>query len=567
MLRPSFFAIAFLIAPGISLAEQGKAPVDGGPMDCAALQSAAPDGGGRTICADVVAMDQMLVYNRFGSFNPFGMIFALRRDVVPMETPILAATAEDCDSRLGTETVTGALQAGQVRLKDCKRPRPMVLRANVGDTLHIRLTNLLLPNQPDLSSSFCRNNDQRGQDWTNVRPHVSDSETVTLGDALCPSAGPSAEAEEPDQNWPRSRGLNFAVQGLQAFAPEGQVVDAACLGLRAVPANTPINCYYRIEREGPFFLTSTAAPSGGEGDGGSLTHGLFGAVVAQKAGTSWYRSQLSPAAFEAFRDRLTSLGKLVEAASGAFDLTAYDTTVDQNGIPVLGFLQSRGGTAYEIVHSDLNAVVANPAHADDPREGDKKPPAAFREFSVFFHDELKSFYTRNFEELANFSQLAGARDGFAINYGASGMGTVLLANRKGIGPSANCAECFYEEFFLTSWANGDPALLEQYSDDPSNVHHSYLNDPVVFRNFHAGPKETHVFHLHAHQWFAGNDAGRGAFLDSQTVGPQQAFTYDIDGGRMEVYHPAAADRPGWMEVLGSGNRNRTVGDSIFHCHL
>ncbi len=58
MLRPSFFAIAFLIAPGISLAEQGKAPVDGGPMDCAALQSAAPDGGGRTICADVVAMDR-----------------------------------------------------------------------------------------------------------------------------------------------------------------------------------------------------------------------------------------------------------------------------------------------------------------------------------------------------------------------------------------------------------------------------------------------------------------------------------------------------------------------------
>ena len=73
-------------------------------------------------------------------------------------------------------------------------------------------------------------------------------------------------------------------------------------------------------------------------------------------------------------------------------------------------------------------------------------------------------------------------------------------------------------------AQNDPALLETYGDDPSNVHHSYLNDAVVFRNFHAGPKETHVFHLHAHQWFAGNDPGRGAYLDSQA----QVSWYETD---------------------------------------
>ena len=38
-------------------------------------------------------------------------------------------------------------------------------------------------------------------------------------------------------------------------------------------------------------------------------------------------------------------------------------------------------------------------------------------------------------------------------------GRLVLANRKGIGPTANCPECLYEEFFLESWANGDPALL------------------------------------------------------------------------------------------------------------
>src|SRR5690606_24451970 len=160
---------------------------------------------------------------------------------------------------------------------------------------------------------------------------------------------------------------------------------------------------------------------------------------------------------------------------------------------------------------------------------------AFREFSVLFHDELKTFYTRNFEELGRFPQLAGVGDGFAINYGASGLGAMILANRKGIGPAADCMECLYEEFFLESWANGDPALLEGYPDDPSNVHHSYLNDPVVFRNHHAGPKETHVFHLHAHQWFAGNDGGRGAYLDSQTVAPRQGFTYRVYHGGLSHY--------------------------------
>ncbi|MGB3316823.1 MAG: hypothetical protein WBB85_20715, partial [Albidovulum sp.] len=224
--------------------------------------------------------------------------------------------------------------------------------------------------------------------------------------------------------------------------------------------------------------------------------------------------------------------------------------------------------------SDLNAIIyCDPTIARNDCRGDAVDrPAlshepgfnAFREFSVFFHDELKTFYTRNFEELEHFGQLAGVKDGFAINYGASGMGSLLLANRKGLGPASECAECMYEEFFLASWANGDPALLEWYADDPSNVHHSYLNDPVVFRNFHAGPKETHVFHLHAHQWFAGNDPSRGSYLDSQTVSPQQGFTYNIYHGGLRGLD--GAER-GWWDTQGSGNRNRTIGDSIFHCHL
>lgn len=546
-----------------------------GALECEALHDVVNDVDGerrygRTICADVVALDQMMVYNRFGSFNPYGMMYALRRDVVAVSQEPRSFTASACDRLTGTEAFGHDLVAGEVRLKDCKRPRPMVLRANAGDILHLRLTNLLRPKPPGFSETFCRTSDTDnafGEDYALARRWVSEERTageVAHGEAQCLPANGSPQPDI-DGNWPLTRGLNFAIQGLHAFGidHDGNVTSAprACLGLAAISPDETIDCYYRVDREGPFFMASTAAPSGGQGDGGSLTHGLFGAVVAQQSGTNWYRSQVSAGAFEAVWEAAGTGVRHAVASIG--DLSAYETEI--NGEPVLNMLKTIGRDTYELVHTDLNAIVHR---ADDP-SSEEDEGLVFREFSVFFHDELKTFYTRNFEELGNFGggQLAGVRNGFAINYGASGMGDMLLANRKGIGPAANCQECLYEEFFLTSWANGDPALLEQFSDDPSNVHNSYLNDPVVFRNFHAGPKETHVFHLHAHQWFAGNDEGRGSYLDSQTVAPQQGFSYNIYGGGMEVYHRGAPGEDGWYETLGSGNRNRTVGDSILHCHL
>lgn len=513
----------------------------------------------RTVCADVVALDQTLVYNRFGSFNPYGMIFALRRDVASMDEAPKSFTADACDAFLGTEAGGGDLVAGNVRLKDCKRPRPLTLRANVGDLLHVRLDNLLRHEAPGISETFCRSTPDGADNlFKTLRDWVAwgDASRVKHGEALCEagSAAQSPGAAPEGGDWPRTRGVNFAIQGLRAVNINGSQADNRCVGLAPVKQGWPVDCYYAVEREGPYFLASTAAPSGGEGDGGSLTHGLFGAVVAEPAGTRWYRSQVTRAAFDAaWEVTRASDGRLDAVADADADVMKPYEAADDNGVPILDMLMDRGGGAHELVHGDLNAIVH--------RAPDAGAGVIYREFSVFFHDETKTFVTRNFQELGMFAngQLAGVKDGFAINYGASGMGAMLVANRKGIGPAADCIECLYEEFFLTSWANGDPALLEQFSDDPSNVHHSYLNDPVVFRNFHAGPKETHVFHLHAHQWFSGNDTGRGAYLNSQTVAPQQGFSYRIYGGGTEIYRRDDETQKGWYDTLGSGNRNRTVG--------
>ncbi len=425
----------------------------------------------RQLTADVVAIDQFWEYNRFGSFNPAGMMYALRRDVVNKGTGL-------------PENLT----PGFVKLREDKRPRPLVLRANVGDTLTVNFTNLLTPDRRRLRPGAPRVNN----DFPNVQPGFLRNDS------------------------PRTRSASMVTNAVTSLGDTGIV---------SIMPNESTVYTWQCEREGAFLIWDNGSPSGGEGLGGSLALGLFGALICEPEGSTWYRSQVTQEEMDEAR-----------AQADAPNFINYNA-VDVAGNPILNILKGN-----EIIHSDLNAIIVN----DEIDDGwDVNSEGTFREFTVIFHDEIKA--VQAFDAL-NAEHMAGVRDGFAINYGASGLGPMIMANRAGIGPAANCVDCAYEEFFLTSWANGDPALLTQYPDDPSNVHHSYLNDNVKFRNLHAGPKETHIFHLHAHQWLGTIDGDNSTYLDSQTIAPFQAFAYDILYG-------------------GSGNRNRTAGDSIFHCHL
>src|SRR5205085_5785246 len=70
----------------------------------------------RTVKADVVALDQVITFNRLGAMNPGGMMFALRNYVKAIDP-------------------ASGIVAGNVTLKEYKRPRPLVLRMNVGDCI------------------------------------------------------------------------------------------------------------------------------------------------------------------------------------------------------------------------------------------------------------------------------------------------------------------------------------------------------------------------------------------------------------------------------------------------
>jgi hypothetical protein len=429
-----------------------------------------------TIIANVVAIDQVQTYNRFGAFNPAGMQYALKRDVVQTS-------------------------AGVYQLKPGKRPRPIVLRVNVGDCLKVNFTNRLQDPRPHDDSTKTRN----------ASMHVN--------------------------------GLDY-VDGLNS---DGANVGQNLSSL-VKPGDSTTYTWYAA-KQGVYLMNSMGAAAGGEGDGGQVDLGLFGSVNVEPRGSKWYRSQVTAAQMNAATVPNPS-GRLQINYEAVFPTGSADA-----GLPVLNMLNGK-----EIIYTDINAIITDPSGTLQ-EDCTLAPPSStcgqpFREFTVIFHDEIKAVQAF---DMLNAELFHGVRDGFAINYGSESLGARIVANRLKVGPSKDCDECKFEEFFLESHPQGDPAIIVKrdannvavealFPDDPSNVHHSYLNDPVRFLNVHVGPKETHVFHLHAHQWLQSPRDQNSTYLDSQTISPGAAFTYEINYG-------------------GSGNRNINPGDAIFHCHL
>ena len=502
----------------------------------ATTSAGAQAGPGAAAClqADVVALDQVYFWNRLGAVQPHGMIYALERDVV--------ATGQDEDEICETEL---PLTAGDVRLRRDERPRPLVLRMNVGDCLDIHFTNLL------------------------ATPKVDDEQ-------------------------PATREASIHVVGMQyrtQIEDGGMWVENDPSGLVSPGSSRAYRIY--AQEEGTFLMYSGAAMVGGEGDNGSIAAGLFGAINVQPRGSRYFRSQVTKKDFDLARDPAAA----IDPSFPKLDYAAeYDDSTDPHecwrlGDPILEMVNG----SREIVHSDLTAIITGPSLGgwssndypyplDDPTYPHRNEP--YREFTIIFHDEIGAVQAfPHFEDEILAHTLHSVRDAFAINYGTGGIGAEILANRLEVGPMHDCVDCKYEEFFLASWAVGDPAMIVDkpanypcgktqtqweelrdgvhgncnpqtgpkatkafYPDDPSNVYHSYMNDRVKFRNLLAGSDDHHIFHLHAHQWLHSPRGDKSSYLDSQAIGQGTGFTYEI------AYE-------------GSGNRNKTVGDSIFHCHF
>ncbi len=498
-----------------------------------------------TVTARVVALDATITANRLGASLPNAMIYALAGDVEPSSKTSTNANTADWTT----------WQAGQVQLKKYKRARPMVLRVNRGQCLQVEFRNLVSPTpeagQPSTRATGVH---VQGLNWFN-RP-------------------------ADDGSWV---GLN------------GQGTPPGGTGSLVLPGLPPITYQLYAPEEGEFLLYSTgdtfSLADGGNGDGGQLQQGLFGALIVEPAGAEWYRSQVNHEDLcLASKDSTWDNGVCTRPDPAKLPEIDYTKRYPQghahSGLPILAMLDG-----HEIVHSDLTAIITGP-HAGRFPDSDKALPSfheiavspdrlePFREFTIIYHEMLNT--TQAFAGLYGAPQLVNSlvsvSDTFAINYGMGGIGSEILANRFDVGPTAGCTDCKYEEFFLSSWPNGDPAMVVNsqadagcpnpapndytkysctkqqpatqayYPDDPSNVYHAYLSDHTHFRILHGGSDLHHLHHLHAHQWLHSPNSSDGHYLDSQAIGPGTGFT-------LETVH------------RGAGNKNLTVGDSIFHCHF
>lgn len=153
---------------------------------------------------------------------------------------------------------------------------------------------------------------------------------------------------------------------------------------------------------------------------------------------------------------------------------------------------------------------------------------AFREYAVFFHDELEIKDKDGNQPVDPHTGLPSATTG--ISYRSEPM-----RNRH---PLTDDHADSGEDISMSSWVYGDPAppILKAYVGDPSKI-----------RLIHGGVKETHVFHLHNHQWRLEGDNQNSTIIDSVSLSPQECYTLDI--------------------LHGAGSLNGMIGDAIFHCHL
>jgi hypothetical protein len=546
----------------------------------------------RDVRADVVVIDMPLMFNRLGAGNPNGMMFALRRDVIFSDT-LLPLT-------VGGRTPVATNQAELYELRPDRRPRPMALRVRKGDCLTVNLQNLLKP-------------------AANPRQFLPPADLLTAAQTFT----------VPLDEQPLDRVVGFHAAGMQlvnSIDDDGSMVGRNHLaGGQGAPGNVNGSLAgvgqtksYKLyaEKEGVFLVTSEGVLIGSDGNEGHVTNGLFGQVIVEPAGSAIYRSQTVE---EEMRLAADANGNGVldagEKTADGHPILNYEATYPlaepwlsegKAGLPVLNTMKCATATNCEIVHSEIHGLIAYgpggtiaPA-PDGPYTGkmghfpkstyplesvDKRNPTVpnrlepFRDFSSQFHDETSNgqafpgFYVTDpvFRYV-----LEGVKDAFMINYGSGGIGSEIIANRLGVGPMHDCLDCSYEEFFLTSYTVGDPGMLVDIpanqgleacgpaggpacadvgrkanyaigAEDPTNIHNSYTGDFVKIRNTHAG-KEQHIFHLHNHQWLYNPNDDNGNYLDAQGIGPGVGYTYEINFG-------------------GSGNRNKSAGDSIFHCHF
>jgi manganese oxidase len=386
------------------------------------------------------------------------------------------------------------------------------------------------------------------------------------------------------ENSLKSRQVGFHVQGAEMSTAKGDGVfyaDGAAIGQNldsTCPPNKTITFHYDARHEGVWPINDLADVRGSEN--GTNSHGLFAALIVESKGARWCDPETVETLTDVPPDRLP--GELTHAP--------WCSLLDVDIIAA-------------------NEDVSNPLHKDFVDFHYDKVPRSFREFTVFIHDEpevhsglhtvgehtimplsyraepMHNRLPHRMRQYAEATKLKPLPTGNEIDRTAFGKvfgDAELVENRfqpliagDGIDRTAvtwTLGDELDEQFWTARTATGEylerVAGEEQhhsswlFGDPITHIQRAYAGDPCRVRLIHAGVKETHVYHLHVHQWRAvasdtaepsvhgtdGKPQPTGSqLLDSITIGPQSATTID--------------------PLYGSGSRQYAMGDVIWHCHL
>lgn len=255
------------------------------------------------------------------------------------------------------------------------------------------------------------------------------------------------------------------------------------------------------------------------------------------------------------------VGRNLNSIVAPGDGTLYEWEANHEGVFLFHDMANlSGGEDGTNLHGLFGVLIVEPEGATwtDPETGaplidglyaDVHPAdgCSFREYAIFFHDEVEIHALKDpkHHDAAINSDAEAAPIHGEQKQCSDDTGTHTETADPHVMPISYRSEPmhhrksdFGETQHHSSWKFGDPA---------TPVLHAYRNDPAKIRLVHAGVKETHVFHLHVHQWWAVPENPQSPLLDSISISPQTGMTIE--------------------PLFGAGSLQGAIGDVIWHCHL
>ena len=486
-------------------------------MGAAAALPASPAVAQASSCAsapqrvyDVAAINVEITVNRHGDSDPFGFMYVLQDNVTELrqfEQRLRVASAiEDIVDEEGNIVVPWAEQVANDPQAELVSPglrqdliQPLVIRARLGECVVINLRNDL------------------------TRPAVSGPNNANL--FQIPGGVPS---------------VSIDMQGVSYDAASGDGGQQA--GNNAASMVAPGQTgQFRFFLD-PLMGEGTKLFQSG-GDSSYLTaHGLFGALIAEPAGSRWFDPNTG-------QDRTDDAGwsnweAMIQVPDG---ITFREFTILYHEIGDEDFNLRRplrepfgGGAAPDpFDDSPQPRLVGGTLPMIDAATGNVAAPfntggatTAYRPGSRALNYRSESFFRRLQHETLLVAQAGGS----------SAEAAVEQKNNKSLGYS--------------SYTYGDPA---------TPIPRSYLGEPTKTRLAHVGFEQLHVHHLHggATRWRQNPgaddtrlDSGLDKFplqnaqsirLDSQTISPLEAFSLEHE--------------------CGAGGCQQAAGDFLYHCHI